>query len=218
VTITNGKANVINLGSGTTANTVTGSASGNNTVTSTATGIEAVTLGAGNNTVSLGNGANTFTATSGNNTYTGGTGVDTVTVGGGSNTLTLGTGADKVSITAASANVNTYSTITDASAGDTITFADLGTETFNTAKVSLATTAVFQDYANAVVQAGGNASVNGAFGWFQFSGDTYLVQSRHDGSGVNASFTNGTDMVVKLTGLVDLSTATGAGTATLILV
>ncbi|MDP2001265.1 MAG: DUF4214 domain-containing protein [Rhodoferax sp.] len=213
-TATNGKGNTVTLGDG--ANTVVVS-SGNNTITG-GKDADTVTATTGNNTVSLGNGANAFTATTGNNTYTGGTGVDTVTVGGGSNTLTLGTGADKVSITAASANVNTYSTITDAGAGDTITFVDLGTETFNTAKVSLANTAVFQDYANAVIQAGGNASVNGAFGWFQFSGDTYLVQSRHDGSGVNASFTNGTDMVVKLTGLVDLSTATGVGTATLTLV
>jgi S-layer protein len=219
VTVVNAKNNVIDLGSGTTGNTVTSAAAtGNNTVTSTATGTDAVTLGSGNNTVSLGNGVNGFTAGNGNNTYTGGTGVDTVTVGGGSNSLTLGTGADKVSLTAASANVNTYTTIVDAGAGDTITFTDLGTETFRTTKVTLAPTAVFQDYANAVVQAGGNASVNGAFGWFQFGGDTYLVESRHDASAADASFVNGTDMLIKLTGLVDLSTATGVGTATLTLV
>ncbi|WP_333873183.1 beta strand repeat-containing protein [Methylobacter sp.] len=213
-TATNGKANVVTLGDGTNSATVS---SGNNTITG-GTGADTVIATTGNNTVTLGNGANAFTATSGNNTYTGGTGVDTVTVGGGTNTLTLGTGADVVSITAAGSNVNTYTTITDAHAGVAITFVDKGTETFNTTKVALAPTAVFQDYANAVVQAGGNASIDGAFGWFQFSGNTYLVESRHDGSGNNASFVNGTDMIISLTGLVDLSAATGTGTATLTLV
>jgi len=214
-TATNGKGNTVTLGDGTNSATVS---SGNNTITG-GTGADTVIATTGNNTVTLGNGANSFTATTGNNTYTGGTGVDTVTVGGGANSLTLGTGADVVSITAAGTNVNTYTTIVDAGAGDTITFTNLGTETFTTTKVTLASTAVFQDYANAVVTAGGNASVNGAFGWFQFTdGNTYLVESRHDGSGNNASFVNGTDMIVKLTGLIDLSTATGAGTATLTLV
>lgn len=212
-TATNGKGNTIAAGDGN--NTITVS-SGNNTVTA-GKGNDAVTATTGNNTVSLGNGTNSFIATTGNNTYTGGTGVDTVTIGGGSNTVTLGTGADVVNLTAASANVNTYSTITDAHAGASISFTDKGTETFASTKVSLASTAVFQDYANAVIAAGGNASVNGAFGWFQYNGDTYLVESRHDGSGNNASFVNGTDMIIKLTGLVDLSTATGAGTATLTL-
>jgi S-layer protein len=204
----------ISVGDG--ANTVVVSA-GNNTITA-GKGADTVTATTGNNTVTLGDGTNSFTATTGNNTYTGGTGVDTVTVAGGMNTLTLGAGADVVSITAAGANVNTYSTITDAAAGDTITFANLGTETFNATKVTLAGTAVFQDFANAVIQAGGNASVNAATGWFQFGGDTYVVQSRHDGSGNNASFVNGTDMVVKLAGLVDLSTSTIGGTNTLTLV
>jgi len=213
ITATNGKANVVSLGDGTNSYTAT---TGNQTVTGGA-GADTVAVGNGNNTVSLGNGANSFTATSGNNTYTGGTGVDTVTVGGGMNTLTLGAGADVVTISAAGANVNTYTTIADAAAGDTIGFVDLGVETFKSAKVTLANTAVFQDYANAVIQAGGNASVNGAFGWFQFGGDTYLVESRHDGSGNNASFVNGTDMLIKLTGLIDLSTATGAGTSALTL-
>ena len=206
-TATNGKANIITLGDGTNSATVS---SGNNTITG-GSGADTVIATTGNNIVSLGNGANSFTASSGNNTYTGGTGVDTVTVGGGQNSLTLGTGADVVNITSAGANVNSYTNITDAHSGLSITFSDKGTETFDTNEVDLAGTAVFQDYANAVVQQAGNASVNGAFGWFQFGGDTYLVESRHDGSGNNASFVNGTDMIIKLSGLVDLSDATLSG-------
>jgi S-layer protein len=221
VTANNGAANdIIHLGSGTTNNTVVGGGNtGNVSVDSTATGTDMVTLGSGNNIVSLGNGANSFTATSGNNTYTGGTGVDMVTVGSGVNTITLGTGNDAVSFTANAANVNSYSTITDAHTGVTLTVTNAGTESFGT-KITLASTAVFQDYANAVIQQGGNASVNGHFGWFQFTEtvggitttNTYLVESLHDGSGVNASFVNGTDFIVKLTGVVDLSLATGGTT------
>lgn len=173
----------------------------------------------GNNIVSLGNGTNTFTAGNGNNTYTGGTGVDTVTVGSGINTITTGTGADVIRFTAPGANVNTYSTITDASAGDSIGFfpPTVAASTFVSARVVLpSATASFQDYANAVVtqapQTAHDGAAGGGFalGWFQWSGDTYLVQVAHNTTSVsNQDFLNGTDYIVRLTGLVDLSTATG---------
>jgi S-layer protein len=229
------KAHTINLGSGTTNNTVVGgSANGIVTVTSTAgttssvgvdTGTDTVTLGNGANIVSLGNGANIFTAGSGANTYTGGAGVDTVTVGAGANILTLGAGADVVTFSAAPAGVNSYSTITDAHKGMSIAVANLGTETIGT-KISLASTAVFQDYANDVIAQGGNASVNGHWGYFTFtqtvngvaSTDTYLVQSRHDGTATtNPAFIAGTDFIVKLTGVVDLSAATGGDSNIIVL-
>ncbi|MFA9215940.1 MAG: DUF4214 domain-containing protein [Sphingomonadaceae bacterium] len=216
ITASNGKANIIHLGSGTTANTVTG-AGGNMTIDSTATGTDTVTLTTGNNNVSLGNGVNNFTATSGNNVYVGGTGVDTITVGGGVNTITTGTGADVVTLTTAGATVNTYSTITDAHAGMQIAFTNLGTETFVSAKVSTLNpnTAVFQDFANAVVAGATQAdhSTDGAFGWFQFGGNTYLVEVKHSTvGGIAQTFVNGVDQIVCLTGLVDLSTATGGTT------
>ncbi len=206
VTITTAKNNVLTLGDG---NNTAALGAGNNTVTA-GKGADTVTVGNGNNTVSLGDGANSFTAGSGNNTYTGGSGVDTVTVGGGVNNLTLGTGADVVTLTSAGANVNTYTTIVDPHSGVQIALGNIGTEIFGSTKVTLAATAVFQDYANAVVQAGGNASTNAYFGWFQFNGDTYLVESVHDGAST-PSFVNGSDVIIKLTGLVDLSAATQAG-------
>ena len=215
------KANVLNLGNGT--NIVNGASAGSNVITG-GTGADTFTSATtGNNVINFGNGANAFTATSGNNTYTGGTGVDTVTVGGGSNTITTGTGADLVTITAAGANVNTYTTITDAHAGMQIAVGNLGTETFVSAKVSTlnANTAVFQDYANAVAAQASNAdhSANAAWGWFQFGGNTYLEQIRHDTTlAANDVFVNGTDYIICLTGLVDLSTATGGTTNALTLV
>lgn len=207
----NTQNSVVSLGDGSNSYSAT---AGNHTVTAGA-GNDTVTLTTGNNTVNLGNGTNSFTATTGNNTYVGGTGVDTITVGAGTNTITTGAGADIVTITTPGANVNTYTTITDAAAGDQIAFTNLGTETFVSTKVTLTNLAVFEDYANGVVAGAiqSDHSMDGAFGWFQFNGDTYLVEVRHDtSSGINQSFVNGTDQIVKLTGLVDLSTATGGTT------
>jgi S-layer protein len=137
----------------------------------------------------------------------GGAGADKLLATGGLDSLTGGAGADTFFVTTASTNVNVYATITDATKGDIITLANKGTEVWSSVKLTLGATATFQDYANAVVNAGGNASVNGYVGWFQFAGDTYVVESLHNAT-TTLNFSNGTDMIVKLTGLLDLSTAT----------
>ena len=145
-------------------------------------------------------------------TLIGGAGNDQITANAGLDTLTGNGGNDTFVVQVAGASLNVYSTITDVNAGDILNLKDKGVETFTSAKVTLAPTAVFQDYANAVVNAAGDASSNGAIGWFQFNGDTYVVESMHDAT-ATANFTNGTDLIVKLTGLVDLSTATLANIA-----
>jgi len=194
-------ANTVNFNAATKAVTYTG---GTGVDTITANGQDnTITTGAGNDAVTLGNGTNTVDL---------GAGDDTITLGTGANAVTLGAGNDAVTLGTATANVNTYTTIADAAKGDSFTLIDKGTEVFTTAKVSLAATAVFQDYANAA--AAGDGSTNGIFRWFQYGGDTYLVEDVSAGS----SFVNGADVIVKLTGLVDLSTATGAGTNALTLV
>ncbi|MEN9864741.1 MAG: hypothetical protein RL748_331, partial [Pseudomonadota bacterium] len=68
----------------------------------------------------------------------------------------------------------------------------------------------------AVAQAGSNGNI-GAIGWFQLGGDTYVVETRHDGSST-PTFVNGTDLIVKLTGLIDLSHADVIDGNTLVLV
>jgi S-layer protein len=138
-------------------------------------------------------------------TLIGGAGADTLTANKGLDTLTGGLGADTFVIPVGT-SVNVYSTITDATAGDTLQLVNKAVETFNSTKVVLANTAVFQDYANAIVAAAGDASTNGAIGWFQFAGDTFVVESMHNGV-TTPSFVNGTDLIVKLTGVVDLSNA-----------
>lgn len=143
-------------------------------------------------------------------TFTGSAEADTVTMGD-LDSVTGGEGDDTFVVTAPSAG-NKYSTIEDFNAEeDTIQFADQGTEVFNSDAINLASTAVFQDYLDAA--ASGDATNDAQIGWFQFGEDTYVVADYADG-GVGMSdtgtFNGGTDAVVKLTGLVDLSEATAA--------
>jgi S-layer protein len=95
-------------------------------------------------------------------------------------------------------NSSSYATITDFAAGDLIQFA--GATEFAASKVVQADTAVFQDFANAAM----NASSVGEVSWFQFGGNTYIVM---DAGAESVTFVNGEDFVVKLTGLVDLTNA-----------
>jgi len=232
ITGTNGKDNVVDLGIG--KNSFTGAA-GNNTVTG-GKDADTVTLTSGNNTVSLGDGANGFTATSGNNTYTGGKDVDTVTVENGNNTITTGTGDDVISvggglnivsmgagkdalsISARPINGNIFTTVTDINVGDTINLAALTTADSKGgalgSKINLADTAAFADYL-AAAAAGvivSNPTGPSTMAWFQFGGNTFIVvddtNPNQGGNADNNVFENGIDSVVKLTGLVDLSTST----------
>ncbi|WP_374582740.1 beta strand repeat-containing protein [Pseudoduganella sp.] len=128
----------------------------------------------------------------------GGAGNDTLIAKQGMATLTGGAGNDLFVIDTAPLNVNSYSTITDFTSADLIQFA--GATSFVAAKVTLGDTAVFQDYANAAINSIGANSV----AWFQFGGATYVVMD----AGANSSaFDNANDMIVKLTGNVDLTNA-----------
>ena len=166
---------------------------------------------AGAVTMNGGSGNDTLTAATGTNAHTisGGAGNDTLVSNAGADTLTGGAGNDTFQISGPGANLNTYSTITDASRGDVVQFqaaTPLGTNIFTSAKVTLASTASFSDYANAVVVAGGDASGNAKLGWFQYGGDTYVVESLHNANAVGAAqFRDGTDIIVKLTGSVNLA-------------
>lgn len=187
-------ANTVNFAAATKVVTYTGG-TGVDTITGN-NAADSITTGAGNDIVTLG---------TGNNTVDLGAGNDTITLGVGQNTVTLGTGTDAVTL-AVPASGNAYSIITDISALDSLTFVDKGTETFTTTKITLAGTAVFQDFIDSATS--GDGSTNGAIKWFQFGGNTYIVED----VSVGATFTNGADIVVQLNGLIDLSTATGAGT------
>jgi hypothetical protein len=169
-------------------------------------GLTYTTAGTVAETVTGGAASNTLTAHAGTvaDTLIGGAGNDTLTANGGMDTLTGNAGRDVFVIQTASANLNSYATITDAAAGDTIKMTALGTDVFSAAAISLGSTAVFQDYANAAINAGGDSSTTGHISWFQFGGNTYVVESLHNAVATH-DFQNGVDLVVKLVGAVDLS-------------
>ncbi|TSE30779.1 S-layer protein [Tepidimonas thermarum] len=166
------------------------------------TNVTAATAGL---TVKGGSAADTITLAQ-KATVDAGAGDDTITAAAAGGTITTGAGADTVNVkvaVAASTSAPVITTITDFTVGtDKITFKDQGTETFTATKVDVSTaTALFDGTANALdLAATANAGTNAAITWFQYAGDTYIVQ---DLSAANTFAA--TDIVVKLSGLVDLS-------------
>lgn len=186
--------------------TVKGGA-GNDVLNMSAVTGKAITVdgGAGNDVISTGAKADTITGGAGNDTINSGAGLDTIDVGAGDDTFVL----------TANANGNTYATLTGMGKGDKVDFIDgAAAGLFNSTKIALADTAAFADYLEAATAStAASTGANGLVTWFQWGGNTYLVEDRS----TNATFTNGTDQVVKLVGLVDLSTAAIDGATTNVL-
>jgi S-layer protein len=197
------------------------------------TGADVITGSNGlNNVVTLGNGDNSFTSTgAGNNTITGGTGIDTISVGTGANTINLGggttanfvtigaaaglnvisglsTGVDTIVLGAVQTAAGFYTSVTGMTAGDILNFdavtANNGTAGALGAKVTLGAASNFSNYLDASASAATGATA-GIIKWFQFTdGNTYVVVDNSN----TTTFVNGTDSVIQLVGLVDLSTST----------
>lgn len=147
-----------------------------------------------------GSGADTLTASVTGSTLVGNAGNDTLIASANLVTLTGGAGSDTFNVSSVVSNANSYATITDFSAGDKLLVGGTtATTSFVSAKIVLASTASFADYANAAAVAAGVDDLS----WFQFGGDTYLVQDL--GADSTAGFISGQDTIVKLTGAIDLS-------------
>lgn len=129
-------------------------------------------------------------------TLIGGAGNDTLTAGSLA-TLTGGAGNDTFKMVTGLANINSYSTITDFSAGDKI---DTSGTDFIASGVNLQSTAVFSDWVNAAIV----QSDAGDVIWFQKDGNTYVVENQSNHA---TAFQVGSDFIIQITGLVDLSTA-----------
>ncbi|NEX62101.1 DUF4214 domain-containing protein [Noviherbaspirillum galbum] len=139
----------------------------------------------------------------------GGSDSDTIITGPFSATLTGGGGTDNFIVNASVvSNVASpvITTITDISSKERIIFhAGSASETFIPAKVDVSNaTSLYSGVVNALdLAASADGSNTANIRWFQYQGDTYLME---DMSGSTA-LTNA-DLVVKLTGLYDLSNAT----------
>lgn len=128
-------------------------------------------------------------------------GNDTLTGNKGLTELYGGTGNDTFKIAVASLNLNSASTIMDAAAGDKIEFT--GATAFKHAQVTLdpAGNPNLTSYADAAIA---SIAIN-EMAWFQYNGNTYIVSEKSAADAPDI-FVNGTDMIVKLVGLVDLGT------------
>jgi S-layer protein len=158
-------------------------------------------------TITGGAGADELTASGTGDVLIGGAGNDKL-VAADLSTLTGGAGNDTFVLNAAPSTLNAYSTITDLTAGDKI---DTTAKTFKSDAITLASTASFQDFANAAVLAV-NANAGDAAAWFQFAGNTFLVSDKdatagNASAGDGATFENNADLIIAITGLVNLSTA-----------
>ena len=166
--------------------------------------LTATTNGTVAQTIKGGSGADVLTAHAGStaDVLNGGAGNDILNANAGLSQLTGGAGNDTFVITT-STNLNAASTITDLLSGDVIKFA-VAADSFRSAQVTLdpAGNPNLTDYANAAIAA--SAGANDAV-WFQLNGNTYIVKEA--GANTLNTFIDGTDQIVKISGLVDLSHA-----------
>jgi len=189
-------------------NDVLAGASGADTITGGA-GADSIDGNSGNDVLSGDAGNDTITGAAGNDTISGGAGNDSLNGGSGMDSLTGGAGADTFNVSDASTTKFSYDVITDLTLADddVVVFADTAlTESFVSTGISLGGAATFTDYLNQAASL--SDAVNSVISWFQFNGNTYLVQDCSSGA---ATFVDGTDIVVEITGLVTLSGATLSG-------
>lgn len=212
-----GSTNTFDLGNGT--NTLTaGNNDGDNTVTG-GTGIDTITVGNGDNTITTGSGNDVVTVGTGANTISLGAGNDTLTIGAsaGLNTVDVGTGTDVVIFNGVQTAAGYYTSLTGMGAGDSIDLSanandagGLGAGVIG-AKITLGGASSFANYLDAATA--GDGSTDSSFHWFQYNGNTYIVLD----NSAAATFQDGGDQVIELTGLVNLATATQDGSYVLTL-
>jgi len=124
-----------------------------------------------------------------------------VSAGADRTILDGGAGSDTFAINGAAATSSTYANITSVSTGDVIDFA--AATTFTAAEITLSAGAT--ETTQALMDLAVNNLALNEMGWFQTGGNTFIVMdAANEGT---AGFVDGEDMVVMITGLVDLSTA-----------
>jgi len=160
--------------------------------------------GEGDDILSGGSGNDNLYAGLGNDTLYGESGDDLLSGGAGADSISGGSGRDTFVFELGDSTLTDIDTITDftfsATSGDILRFADHGSESIVTAKVS---TAAATSLAEALdLAAAGDGSTNAILRWFTYQNDTYVLEDMS----VSATYDTATDIVVKLRGVVDLST------------
>lgn len=133
----------------------------------------------------------------------GANGNDILTVNAGADRVILdgGAGADTFVIAGAASTSSTYANILNVGTGDIIDFT--GATSFAATKVTLSAGAT--ETTQALMDLAINNLALNQMGWFQTGGNTFIVMDASS-NGITG-FDDNSDMVVMITGLVDLSTA-----------
>ena len=162
-------------------------------------------------TVEGGSGNDTLTADGSNDVLKGGAGDDKI-VTTTLTTATGGDGADTYVFQTVVATTN-YSTITDLEVGDTIQLFDATENVFLTTAVTGSSQTSFAQMVDLAIVAATSDTNDMEAAWFQFGGNTYIVQE----NGANGTtYDASADGIVEIVGLFDLSTAVfNASTSTL---
>ena len=141
-------------------------------------------------------------------TLDGGAGADTLIAGAGRASLTGGDGIDTFVLDTASINLNAAATIEDAETGDVIELT--GALNFESAAIDLDPSGDpnLQDYADAAMNSLDTTTAGGSLaGWFEYNENTYVVVDVDAGGQDSTVFEEGEDYIIKIAGIVDLSTA-----------
>ena len=173
---------------------------------STATGKLIVTTLASDlaaTTVKGGSAADTLVAQGANDVLQGNAGKDTLKVTTGTAvTLTGGDGIDAFDVSTFVGTAGGAATITDLAKGETIKFVTDSDANFVSSKVTLVAGSTLTEYVAAAMKAASvDSTVDHGVAWFELSGNTYIVQNML----ADATFNDNSDIMVMLTGTVDLS-------------
>lgn len=155
-----------------------------------------------------------------------GAGADDITVAAAGGTITGGAGNDTFRV-ANAAGTSPVVTITDLAAGDKVQFASssVATQTTMGAKIDVSAATTLAGALAIVVGTSGygtgesadNTVVQGKLAWFQYAGNTYVYDdnapANDAGTTVDGPAVSSDDVIVKITGLIDLTNSTVASDA-----
>ena len=150
-----------------------------------------------------------YTGGSGDNILTTGNGNDIVTLGNsaGTNTIIFGSGTDKLVLAGIATTKAAFAQTTGLSYGDSIDFSGAKGAAINSVQTSLGDKltgqATLDGCLNAATATSVTAGASAVISWFQFNGNTYIVQD----TSANSVFTAGADSVVMLSGSIEITGA-----------
>ena len=139
----------------------------------------------------------------------GGSGNDVITTGANSSTLTGGAGKDSFvvkAVVAAGATGSPVTTITDFNKGDSLKVATTFLTTSAVTKVDLSGLAAGKTDLEVAAALALKGTTSGDLQWATYNGNTYVVEN----VGGSATALDAGDQIIKLAGVLDLSTSTHA--------